>query len=139
MTTTMTTIEQSARGSERWEEQPVMRFDLAAILSDLKREPSWKASRRNAVTLLKQPGFRVVLIAVQAGSTIAEHKTNCALGIELLEGEVEVRLGDDVFTLGAGQLLTLRPGIEHAIRSPGESAFLLTVAGDAAHPAEVDA
>jgi hypothetical protein len=48
-------------------------------------------------------------------------------------------VGDDECVLGVGQLLTLRPGLRHAVRAQEESAFLLTLASDAIHPAGQDA
>lgn len=116
-----------------------MTFNLAALLADMKQEPTWRTSRRNAVTLLKQPGLRVVLVALQADSEIAAHQTNSAVSIQLLEGRVAVRVGDDEHVLSAGQLLTLKPGLEHALHASAESAFLLTVAGEVTHPAEPEA
>jgi len=116
-----------------------MTFDLPAILADMKREPTWRTARRNAVTLLKQPGLRVVLVALQGGAELASHQTDSPVTIHALEGRVAVRVGTDEVLLSAGQLLTLRPGLTHAIRAQNESAFLLTLASEAAHPAETHA
>ncbi len=114
-----------------------MTFDLPAILAEIKEEPTWHSSKRNAVTLLKQPGWRVVLIALQAGTEIASHRTNSAVSLHALEGLLMVQVvGEKTFTLAAGQLVTVSPGLEHALQAPVESAFLLTIAGDATHPAE---
>ena len=135
----MTTLERSSPGMERSLDRLVMTFDLAAILADIKREPTWRTAGRNAIALLKQPGLRVVLVALQGGAELASHATDSPITIQGLEGEVVVRVGADEFVLGAGELLSLRPGIEHAVRAPSESAFLLTLASQAAHPAETPA
>lgn len=137
--TITTTLERSSSRMERSLDRPVMTFDLAAILGDLKQEPTWRTARRNAVTLLKQPGLRVVLVALQAGAKLASHETDSPVSVQTLEGEVEVIVGPDEFVLTAGQLLTLRPGLEHVVRAPTESAFLLTIASAALHPAEMQA
>ena len=135
----MTTLERSSSSTERSLDRPVMTFDLPAILADLKREPTWRTAKRNAVTLLKQRGFRVVLVALQAGAALASHQTDSAVSVQAFEGTVAVRVGADEFVLTAGQLLTLKPGIEHAVRAPAESAFLLTIASETLHPAEMHA
>src|SRR5678816_1390471 len=62
---TMTTLERSTPGAERSLDRPVMTFDLPAIIADLKQEPTWRTARRNAITLLKQPRFRIVLVVLQ--------------------------------------------------------------------------
>jgi quercetin dioxygenase-like cupin family protein len=125
--TAMTTLERSSPGAERSLDRPVMTFDLPTIIADLKREPTWRTARRNAVTLLKQPGLRVVLVALQGGAELASHQTESPVTIQALEGEVAVRVDADEVVLGAGQLLTLRPGMKHAVRAQNESAFLLTL------------
>ena len=135
----MTTLKRSSPETERSMDQPVMTFDLPAILADLKREPTWRTARRNAVTLLKQPRLRAVLVALQGGAQLASHQTDSPVTVQVLEGRVAVRIGADEFILSAGQLLTLRPGLEHAVRAQNESAFLLTLASEVAHPAETPA
>jgi quercetin dioxygenase-like cupin family protein len=132
----MTTLERSCPGTERSLDQPVMTFDLPAILGDLKQEPTWQTARRNAVTLLKQPGLRVVLVALQGGAEVASHQTDSPVTIQALEGRIAVQIDADAFVLTAGQLLTLRPGLEHAVCAQNESAFLLTLASEIPHPAE---
>jgi quercetin dioxygenase-like cupin family protein len=135
----MTTLERSFPGTERSLDQPVMTFDLPAILADMKHEPTWRTARRNAVTLLKQPGLRVVLVALQGGAELASHQTDSPVTVQALEGRLAVRVGADEVVLSAGQLLTLQPGLKHAVRAQNESAFLLTLASEAAHPAETHA
>jgi len=129
----MTTLE---RSSERSLDRPVMTFDLPAILANLKQEPTWRTARRNAVTLLKQPIFRIVLVALQAGAEVASHQTESPVTVQAIEGRLAVCVGADEYVLGAGQLLTLRPGLRHTMRAQADSAFLLTLASDAMHPAE---
>lgn len=135
----MTTLERSTPRAERSLDRPTMRFDLPALLADLKQEPTWRTARRNAVTLLKQPGLRIVLVALQGEAELASHRTDSPITVQVLEGRIAIRVGVDEFVLGAGALLTLRAGLEHAVRAQSESAFLLTLASDGAHPAETHA
>ena len=132
----MTTLERSSETTERSLDRPVMTFDLPAILADLKQESTWRTARRNAVTLLKQPIFRIVLVALQAGAEVASHQTDSPVTLHAIEGRLAVCVGADEYVLGAGQLLTLRPGLRHTMRAQDDSAFLLTLASDATHPAE---
>jgi quercetin dioxygenase-like cupin family protein len=132
----MTTLERSSAESERPLDEAVMVFDLPAILSDLKREATWRTGRRNAVTLLKQPGLRVVLVALQAGAEVASHQTETPVIVQALEGRVAVRIDADERVLTVGQVLTLRPGLTHGVYAQTEAAFLLTLASERPHPAE---
>jgi quercetin dioxygenase-like cupin family protein len=132
----MTTLQRSSSSAERPLDRPTMTFDVPAILADLKREATWQTSNRNAVTLLKQPGFRLVLVALQAEAALAPHRTDSAVSIHVLEGKLTVDVGADRYVLAAGRLLTLHPGLDHAVRASTAAAFLLTLAGEALHPAE---
>jgi quercetin dioxygenase-like cupin family protein len=117
-------------------DRPVMTFDLPAILANMKQEPTWRTARRNAATLLKQPVFRIVLVALQAGAEVGSYQTDSPITVQAIEGRLAVRVEADEYVLGAGQLLTLRPGLRHSLCAQGDSAFLLTLASEAMHPAE---
>ena len=132
----MTTLERSSPGVERPLDEAVMIFDLPAILADLKREITWRTGRRNAVTLLKQPGLRLVLVALKAGAEVASHQTDTPVVLQGIEGRVAICMDRDEHVLTAGQVLTMRSGLTHAVRAQNESAFLLTLASEATHPAE---
>ena len=132
----MTTLERSSPEVERSLDEAVMIFDLPAILADLKREITWRTGRRNAVTLLKQPGLRLVLVALKAGAEVADHQTDTPVILQGLEGRAAVRMDGDEHVLTAGQVLTMRPGLTHAVHAQSEAAFLLTLASEATHPAE---
>ena len=133
----MTTIERPQSGSERSLDQPVMTFDLPAILAELKREPNWQKAHRNSIALLKQPELRVVLVALQAGAEVASHQAESPVTIQVVEGRVTVRGEAGEQVLGTGMLLTLWAGVEHSVYAGEESAFLLTLVSESLHPMEV--
>lgn len=128
--------EASSETTERSLDRQVMTFDLPAILGNMKQEHSWRTAHRNAMTLVKQPVFRVVLVALRAGAEVADHETEGSITVQALEGRLAIRAGDDDLVLEPGQLLVLRPGLRHAMRAEDDSAFLLTLAAETAHPAE---
>lgn len=132
----MATLEASSQTAERSLDRQVMTFDLPAILGNMKQEPTWRTAKRNAMTLVKQPVFRVVLVALQAGAEIGAHETEGPVTVQAIEGRLTIAVGTEAFVLGAGQLLVLRPGQRHTVHAEAESAFLLTLAAEAVHPAE---
>jgi quercetin dioxygenase-like cupin family protein len=132
----MATLEASSQTAERSLDRQVMTFDLPAILGNMKQEPTWRTARRNAMTLVKQPIFRVVLVALQAGAEIGAHENEGPITVQALEGRLTIRASRDEVVLDVGQLLVLRPGLLHTIHAQDDSAFLLTLATEAVHPAE---
>jgi len=132
----MTSIGASSQTTERSLDRPVMTLDLPAILGSMRQEATWRSARRNAMTLVKQPIFRVVLVALQAGAEIGAHQTEGPITVQAIEGRLAIDVETDVFALAAGQLLILGPGLRHTIRAQEDSAFLLTLAAESLHPAE---
>jgi quercetin dioxygenase-like cupin family protein len=100
---------------------------MAPLVAQLKGEASWHTGARNAMTLYKGPGLRIVLIAVHANTTIPSHRADGPISVQVLEGVLTFRAEAHAVTLRAGQLLTLSAGIPHVVEAEEESAFLLTM------------
>ena len=132
----MTTVAASSQTTERSLDRPVMTLDLPAILGSMKQEETWRTARRNAMTLVKQPIFRIVLVALQAGSEIGTHETEGPVTVHAIEGRLAIHVGAHEYALSAGQLLILRPGLRHRMYAHDDAAFLLTLTAESMHPAE---
>jgi quercetin dioxygenase-like cupin family protein len=104
-----------------------MELDVAAELDRLHSETTW-SSGQNARTLIKYDTLRVVLVALQAGKTLPEHRTEGRITVHVLSGHVEVKAAGRTFNLRAGGLLALDRNLSHDVRALQESALLLTVA-----------
>ncbi len=48
-------------------------IDLPAFVKQIKEESTWKESDRNAITVFKTNGLRIVLIALHKGAEMATH------------------------------------------------------------------
>lgn len=110
---------------------PALRFDVAAEVEALLGEPAWERFDRNARTLVKDGGLRVVLTALKSGASLAEHRVSARVIVQTVSGHLRLHLmeGDTITVdLPAGQLAVLQPGITHRVEAVEESAFLLTVA-----------
>jgi quercetin dioxygenase-like cupin family protein len=104
-----------------------MELDLPAELSRLHEEATWSTGQ-NARTLIKYDTLRVVLVALKAGKSLAEHQTEGRISVHVLSGHVEVKSSGRTFNLRAGGLLALDRNLPHDVRALQESAVLLTVA-----------
>src|ERR1017187_2996239 len=55
--------------------QPILQFDLTAEIEHLRREDSWQRDTgRSSRTLVKQPDFRIVLVAMKSATEMKEHR-----------------------------------------------------------------
>jgi len=103
-------------------------FDVADALASLKQEASWQHGDRNARTLAKEGGLRIVLTALRAGAGLDEHRTEGQVSIQVLAGHVRVQLPGQAVDLPNGRLLVLASAVPHQVEAIEESAFLLTIA-----------
>lgn len=132
----MTAVAGASQTTERSLDRPVMTLDLPAILGSMKNEATWRRAKRNAMTLVKQPILRVVLVALQAGAEIGAHENEGPITVQAIAGRLSVHVGTGEFVLSAGQLLVLAPTLRHTMRAQDDSAFLLTLTAETLHPAE---
>jgi quercetin dioxygenase-like cupin family protein len=102
-------------------------FDLVGLESEMRLEPAFVQNGHTARTLVRLPDLRVVLIVMQGGSRMTEHVARETATIQVLSGQVCLRVADRVVELPAGRLLMLPAGLRHDVEATSESAFLLTL------------
>jgi len=106
----------------------ILAFDLEGEVARLRQEPPWSKTGRNAKTLLKLPDFRVVLVTIQAGTRIDEHRAEGSITIHALSGKVRVHLPSRTIELPAGRMLALAQAVAHDVEAVEDSVFLLSIA-----------
>ena len=114
---------------------PLLTFDLDAETEQLRREEAWQREDHNAITLVKESDFRVVLVAIKAGGKLREHHAPGRIAIQAISGYLRLHLPDETVELPAGHLLTLDRHMTHEVEAVEESTFLLTIAWPEEHPA----
>ena len=106
---------------------PLMNFNLAEETAQLHAEEAWLRTGRNSKTLVKQPDFRIVLIALQKGGHIEEHSADARISIYTLSGHLKLQMPEQTIDLPGGHLLVLDRALEHDLEALEESAILLTI------------
>ena len=97
---------------------PVLTFDLPAELAHLRGEPAWARGDRNAKTLVKEPDFRLVLVALKAGARLEEHRAPGRISIQTLEGRLRLRVADEEGVLLASHQLQDQRGHDRSDAGP---------------------
>ncbi len=82
---------------------------------------------RRAVTLVKEGGLTVVLLAMEAGNTLAEHAAVGPTTVLVLRGILHVNLGDEAFVLRQHEMIAFAPNVRHDVRAEEDSTLLISV------------
>jgi quercetin dioxygenase-like cupin family protein len=72
-------------------------------------------------------GCKVVLFAMDAGQAISAHTVRFPALIQVLEGELEVTIGEAVHRVRDGQVQLLPDGLAHAVRAEKPTRWILTM------------
>jgi quercetin dioxygenase-like cupin family protein len=122
-------------------QRPAQRLHAAALAYDLpreaaalRRERSWDRGDRNAKTLVQEPGLRAVLVALRPGARLDDHASHAQVTVQGLAGRLRVHLADRTVEVGPGRLVSIEPGVAHALEALDETTFLLTIAGTRTGP-----
>jgi quercetin dioxygenase-like cupin family protein len=102
-------------------------IDLPIFMEQIKKETPWKDSKRNAITVFKTNGLRIVLIALHKGSEMARHIADGIISVQVLEGQLQFNTDRQSLELNKGQMLALHERIPHSVKAIQESIFLLTL------------
>jgi quercetin dioxygenase-like cupin family protein len=78
--------------------------------------------------LTTDDGARAIAIRLEAGQELRDHQVRERAWVVVVEGEAEIRCGDDVVAGRAGTLVTFDPGERHAIASAAGARVLLILA-----------
>jgi quercetin dioxygenase-like cupin family protein len=117
-------------------------FDFAEHIAELRRDDHYVQTGRIGRTLVKEGALRLTLTVLAEGADAGTHLTVLAEGadagthraaapmtLQLLEGRLRYRVGDDEFTIREGELLFFGPGHAKDIRALEDTALLLTITG----------
>lgn len=106
---------------------PLLTFNLGKEIERLRGEEHWLKDGRISETLVKYSDFRIVLILMQAGTLMQEHKADARISIHGLHGRLMVQLPEKSVQICAGDLLVLEKCVPHDVNALEESAFLLSI------------
>lgn len=104
-------------------------FDLAEQIAELRQDDHYLRNRRIGRTLVKEGALRLTLTVLAEGAEVGTHHAAAPMTLQVLEGGLRYRIGDDEFELREGEFLFFGPGHAKDIRALQDTALLLTITG----------
>ncbi len=108
--------------------ESLMAFDLDQEIAALRAEPAWTEGDRNARTLVKSGGIRLLLASLREAAEIHEQNGEGPVSVQLLEGRATLSAGGADVVLDAGALASVEAGLPWSLRADAQSAVLVTLA-----------
>ena len=102
-------------------------FNLGEVMNEFAPDPE-SASLRRAEILVKTDTLRVVLITMLKGGRLHDHTAPGPITIHVLRGKMDVSIEGASQVLSEGELVSMAPGVMHAVEAVEDGAFLLTIA-----------
>ena len=112
---------------DRLMDAPLVTIDLRSFTKQIREEKVWKNSDRNAITVFKTDGMRIVLIALHKNAEMIKHTADGLISLQVLEGQILFTTEEQSVELIQGQMLTLHKNIPHSVLAKEDTIFLLTL------------
>ncbi len=106
---------------------PLVSMDIPEFIKQLKAEATWQNSDRNAMTVYKTNGMRIVLIALHEDAVLKKHTAEGIISVQVLEGEIIFSTDGQSVVVKQGQMIALHKGLPHSVKAVKETVFLLTL------------
>lgn len=112
---------------DRAMDAPLVTIDLPLFIKQIKQESTWKDKDRNAITVFKTNGMRLVLIALHTGAEMKTHTADGIISVQVIDGRMKFIADNRSVELNTGQMLALHKDIPHSVLAIEETIFLLTL------------
>jgi quercetin dioxygenase-like cupin family protein len=107
--------------------RPVQAFDAVSAAKRLREEKTYEDHGRSVLSLFHGPSLRAMLTAIAAGSRTGERRVAGPSTVQVLEGEVKFRTGEERHVLSAGGTLVLEGNVPYEAEALSDAAFLHTL------------
>jgi quercetin dioxygenase-like cupin family protein len=108
-------------------DSPLMTASVGDEIARLKSGALWASNGRAAITLMKTPHFRIVLIALGLGKIMREHRAEGPIALLVQQGAIRLTAAGAKHLLKPAGVLALDRVIAHEVEALEESTFLLTI------------
>mgnify|MGYP003556827592 FL=1 len=112
---------------DRMIDATLVSIDLPFFVKQIKDETAWQNTDRNAITVFKTNGLRIVLIALHEGAEMVRHTADGIISVQVIQGKLQFNTDMESVELLNGQMLALHECIPHSVLALKETVFLLTL------------
>lgn len=97
------------------------------VITPLSEMVSYQKDAVVSKTLVEKKGGTVTLFSFDMGQSLSEHTAPFDALVQVLDGEVEIRISGKPFFLKQGEIFVMPAGQPHALRAVKRFKMLLTM------------
>lgn len=77
--------------------------------------------------IIKKPNGNITLFAFDKDESLTEHTSPYEAVVYMVDGEMEIKIGGNPFTVKAGEIIVMPANIPHGLKATVQSKMLLTM------------
>ncbi|CAA7601658.1 Cupin domain protein [Acididesulfobacillus acetoxydans] len=101
-------------------------IDFAHVFN-LKEQISYQQGQVVSMTIAQIPAVNITLFSLDTGEGISTHTTAGDAMVQVLDGEAEITIGDEVLTVKEGETVIMPSDVPHSLEARRRFKMLLTV------------
>ena len=106
-------------------EQIIAETEVA--VNNLKEQIDYQLSGIVSKQIIKKPNGNITLFAFDKGESLTEHTSPFEAVVYLLEGEMEIKIGGNPYSIKSEEIIVMPPNIPHGLVALKKSKMLLTM------------
>ena len=105
----------------------IMKNIEAAKVQKLADLVTWQEGQVVSKTFVQNPHVSLTLFSFDAGEEISTHSSHGDALVHVLEGRAQITIGDQKYSVKAGESILMPAEVPHAVFAPERMKFMLTV------------
>ena len=77
--------------------------------------------------VIKKPNGNITLFAFDKDESLTEHTSPYEAVVYMVDGEMEIRIGGNPYSVKAGEIIVMPPNVPHGLTASVKSKMLLTM------------
>ncbi len=105
----------------------IMKNIEAAKVQNLADLVTYQDGQVVSKTLVQNPGVSITVFSFDKGEEISTHASHGDAMVYVIDGQAEITIGDEKFTVKAGETILMPADVPHAVAAAEPMKFMLTV------------
>jgi quercetin dioxygenase-like cupin family protein len=93
----------------------------------LKDEINYQDKSVVSKQIIKKPNGNITLFAFDSGESLTEHTSPYEALVQIIDGEMEIKVGGTPYNVKAGEFILFPPDVPHGLVALQKSKMLLTM------------